>query len=178
MTHLLLAVFGAALGGVLATLGEYWIHRGMHNKMMLSKRHADHHRQGEGQGVLWEFFDYSIGSLVGVGALAGADYVWLTGGWFFGGALLGVVAHAIFAAWAHQAQHEDARLCPWMTMPVHFVHHKLGQSRHNFGISVDWWDKAFGTYQYDPRWRRFVDETAPRRAFWQVDWRDNRRPAS
>ena len=47
---------------IFASFVEYWIHRLMHKSVKLGKRHRDHHKRNEGQGVVWEFFDYVKGS--------------------------------------------------------------------------------------------------------------------
>ena len=61
--------------------------------------------------------------------------------------LVGAVGYAAFAAYAHQVQHERPELVFWMPVPVHTVHHVYQQWRKNFGIGVDWWDRAVGTYE-------------------------------
>ena len=72
------------------------------------------------------------------------------------------ITHAIFAAWCHQAQHEDPRLVRWLSRtPIHFVHHTLNQTRHNFGISVDWWDHVFGTYEPEPELSALLEPNYP-----------------
>src|SRR5213082_3279803 len=45
---------------VLGTLVEYVVHRLMHNRYLLGKKHAEHHRDGWGQGWLGEFGDYFL----------------------------------------------------------------------------------------------------------------------
>ncbi len=126
---------------VAASLVEYWIHRLMHASQKLGERHRDHHRRNEGQGVIWEFFDYIKG-----GAIAMVPPFFISveigTGW-----LLGAIAYAAFSAYAHQLQHENPTRCFWMKMPVHYVHHKYGMWHHNFGLGVDWWDHVFGTYK-------------------------------
>ena len=47
----------------LGTLVEYSVHRLMHNRTLLGKKHAEHHRDGWGQGWLGEFWDYFIGTV-------------------------------------------------------------------------------------------------------------------
>lgn len=127
---------------VFASFVEYWIHRLMHLKPQgVGKRHLDHHRRGEGQGVVWEFFDYVKGSAIAM--LIPLFFSLEAGvGW-----MLGALAFAAFSAYAHQLQHENPVKCGWMKMPVHYVHHKYGQWHHNFGLGVDWWDHLFGTYK-------------------------------
>lgn len=173
-----LAISGLVVGFVLGTLGEYWIHRGMHHRWVgrfLVKRHGDHHMDGLGQGVLQEFRDYAAGALAAAVLLLPLDYYFVTGGWVAGGGVAGAAIHAIFAAWCHQAQHEDPRLLPWQSAsPVHFIHHKRNQPGHNYGISVDWWDKVFGTYKPEPNWRALMEPNAPRRPWWKLDWADHR----
>ncbi|MDR9401841.1 MAG: sterol desaturase family protein [Halothece sp. Uz-M2-17] len=126
---------------VVASLVEYWIHRLMHASQKLGERHRDHHRRNEGQGVIWEFFDYIKGSAIAMG-LPFLISVEIGSGW-----LLGALAYAAFSAYAHQLQHENPTRCFWMKMPVHYVHHKYGMWNHNFGLGVDWWDHVFGTYK-------------------------------
>ena len=166
-----IALIGVPIGFTIGTLGEYWIHRGMHKGGVLAGGHGEHHREGWGQGAFKEFRDYTLGT--GIALLIGLpiDVFFLTGGRLAASGALGGLLHAFFAAWCHQAQHEDPRLLPWMAAtPVHFVHHKRQQARHNFGISVDWWDRVFGTYKVDSDWRSLVRTDRPRRWPWQIHW--------
>lgn len=171
MPALVYVVIGLPLGFLVGTFGEYWIHRAMHRGLFLTKRHWEHHRQDQGQGALKEFRDYAFGT-VGLAVLSfPVDYYFVSGGVLAVGILCGTLAHAMFAAWCHQAQHQDPRLVLWLSStPVHFVHHKRGQSRHNFGISVDWWDRVFRTYKSEPDWVTILDPSAPLGKWWQVDW--------
>ncbi len=126
---------------VLASLVEYWVHRLMHLPLQLGERHRDHHRRGEGQGVLLEFLDYLKGAFV---LMLPPYLISLSAGLSW---TLGAIAYAAFSAYAHQLQHENPRKCFWMPMPVHYVHHKYGMWHENFGLGVDWWDRVFGTYK-------------------------------
>ncbi len=164
---------GIVLGFVVGTFGEYWVHRAMHRGLVLPRRHGDHHREGVGQGAIKEFRDYIGGSVLAAVTFVPLDYFYFSGGALAAGLVSGLLIHAVFAAWCHQAQHDDPRLLPWQSeTPVHFVHHRWAQARHNFGISVDWWDRAFGTYKAEPNWRTMIH--APPRAWWQIDWFDTR----
>lgn len=133
----------SALAFIFASFVEYWVHRYMHYapQSKLGKRHLEHHRKNTGQGFWEEFKDYLKGSwilmliLLPFSRLLGLS--WLAGG----------LAYTIFAAYAHQMQHENPSKCFWMKMPVHHVHHEYNQWHHNFGLGVDWWDWIFGTYQ-------------------------------
>jgi sterol desaturase/sphingolipid hydroxylase (fatty acid hydroxylase superfamily) len=170
-----LLLTGFICGFIFGTFGEYWIHRAMHVNVFLAKRHWEHHRDGRGQGLLKEFRDYASGTIAVALLCLPLDYYWGSGGIFALGIVCGVLSHAIFAAWCHQAQHEDPRLLAWLKKtPVHFVHHELGQSRYNFGISVDWWDRVFQTYKPEPNWRALLDIDAPLRSWWFVNWLDHR----
>jgi sterol desaturase/sphingolipid hydroxylase (fatty acid hydroxylase superfamily) len=161
-------VIGLALGFVSGTFGEYWIHRGMHRGLILAEVHASHHRDGTGQGAFGEFLGYSVGTLFAAFLCLPIDYYWISGGVLAAGVISGVMMHAVFAGWCHQAQHEDPRLMFWLSKtPTHFVHHRLNQTRHNFGISVDWWDHVFGTYKLESNWRSLTDPKEPR-AWWQL----------
>ncbi len=87
---------------ILGSLVEYWLHRLMHVSPKIGKRHRDHHRRNEGQGVVWEFRDYIVGSFVVMCMMFFIS--WAAGiGWFLGG-----LVFAAFAAYAHQLQHNSA----------------------------------------------------------------------
>jgi sterol desaturase/sphingolipid hydroxylase (fatty acid hydroxylase superfamily) len=154
---------GCALALVVGTLAEYAVHRLMHQRVLLGRKHTAHHKDGWGQGWLGEFYDYYVGALpVIVLALLAAWVVDLPAAGV--GFAAGALGYTMLAAYAHQAQHERPELVFWMRMPVHHVHHARQMWRHNFGITCDWWDRAFGTYQVvdwqrpagRPRWRDYL----------------------
>jgi sterol desaturase/sphingolipid hydroxylase (fatty acid hydroxylase superfamily) len=157
---------GAALllAFVIGTLVEYTVHRLMHGRVLLYKKHAEHHRDGWGQGWLGEFGDYFI-PCIPVCWLGFLISVPVGIGWALGGFL-----YAAFAAYAHQLQHENPDMVFWMPRPVHYLHHEHHMWHHNFGIAVDWWDRVFGTYQH-VEWKR----TKPMRehgfrALFRITW--------
>ena len=174
-----LLLAGVVFGFVLGTFVEYWFHRAMHSGLILSEVHNGHHRGAmhgrHGQGILKQFRDATFLPLAVAAIGLPIDYFYISGGALAAGTVLGTLAHALFVAWVHQAQHEDPRLVPWLSkMPVHFIHHKLDQTEHNFGFSVDWWDRLFGTFKPYPEWREHFDFSAPRRPWWKLEWRDPR----
>ena len=69
------------------------------------------------------------------------------GGFRAGGFAAGGLFYACFAAYSHQLQHEKPELCFWLPRPVHYIHHHEKMWHHNFGISIDLWDRVFGTYK-------------------------------
>ncbi len=148
---------------VFASLVEYWMHRLMHASQTVGARHRDHHRRNEGQGVLWEFRDYMLGSAI---AILPMFFVSLNAGI---GWTLGAIAFAAFSAYAHQLQHENPMKCFWMKMPVHYVHHKYGMWHHNFGLAVDWWDHVFGTYK-PVDWVTDEELNRPPRGLLELRW--------
>ncbi len=169
MTTVLLGV-GLAGGLLSGTLGEYLMHRAMHARRALGERHARHHRLGFGQGWLGELIDYAGGGLPGGVALA-AILTWVTGSPSFGGGFFtGVLLHLVFAAYAHQLQHERPELVFWMRKPVHYLHHEHGLWHHNFGISTPLWDHVFGTYQELPFEGRTARSTARFADYFAIDW--------
>jgi sterol desaturase/sphingolipid hydroxylase (fatty acid hydroxylase superfamily) len=157
-----LAAFATAF--VIGTLVEYVVHRLMHNRYLLGKKHAEHHRDGWGQGWAGEFGDYFLPTLpvIWLGFLVSIS----SGvGWGLGG-----FVYAFLAAYAHQLQHENPDLVFWMPRPVHYLHHEHHMWKKNFGILVDWWDRVFGTYQR-VEWKR----AKPLRAyglgaFFRITW--------
>jgi sterol desaturase/sphingolipid hydroxylase (fatty acid hydroxylase superfamily) len=145
------------------TFVEYWGHRMMHS-FLLRKKHAEHHRDGWGQGWFGEFIDYFVGAIpiLGLGFIysieAGVGF--LAGGLFY----------AAWAAYSHQLQHERPELCFWLRRPVHHLHHKDHMWHHNFGISFSLWDHVFRTYrqvEWNPP-RRARD--FPLRSFVEIKW--------
>lgn len=132
------AVFGAL---VLATLGEYFVHRLMHWGVLYPEGHRWHHESNEARSFLRDFLDYGT---------AAAAFCWLgflvstTSG--FGG-MLGAFVYAALASYSHQIQHANPDLVFWMQRPVHRLHHANKMTGSNFGILVDWWDRVFGTYR-------------------------------
>jgi sterol desaturase/sphingolipid hydroxylase (fatty acid hydroxylase superfamily) len=152
-----------ALAFLVASFLEYWIHRLMHRPYKLGQKHRDHHKRGEGQGVLGELRDYLLGGLVVMLLPLGLDVemglAWACGGLVF----------VVFSAYAHQLQHENPRRCFWMAMPVHYVHHKYGMWHHNFGLALDWWDRVFGTYKVVD-WLDEKELAKPEKGFAELKW--------
>lgn len=154
--------FGAAV--IFGTLVEYVVHRLMHARWLLGHKHTEHHKDGWGQGWAGEFWDYFLGGLV---------VMWF--GFFYSipagiGWIAGVLTYCALAAYAHQLQHERPELCFWLKRPVHYLHHHHQMWRHNFGISVDIWDRVFGTYkavEWNPLKRPFQH---PLRSFFKITW--------
>lgn len=143
LKHTPIVLISFTLAFVFASLVEYWVHRYMHfaPQSKMGKVHVEHHRKNTGQGFWREFRDYLKGGFVLMFLMFPFSY--LAGlSW-----MIGSLTYAVFAAYAHQMQHEDPSKCFWMKMPVHYVHHHYNQWHHNFGLGVDWWDWIFGTYQ-------------------------------
>jgi sterol desaturase/sphingolipid hydroxylase (fatty acid hydroxylase superfamily) len=147
---------------VVGSLVEYWGHRMMHS-FLLKKRHARHHRDGWGQGWLGEFYDYVVGTLpiLWVGFLhsleAGIGFA------------AGGVVYAMWAAYNHQLQHERPELCFWIKRPVHYIHHEHHMWHYNFGISLDLWDRVFGTYKVVD-WQPPAAPDRRLRRYFQIKW--------
>ena len=97
---MLVTVLAVLSALVVSSLVEYWGHRLMHQRWMLGRRHAEHHRVGTGQGVLGEFRDY-LGAVPIIGWL-GFLYSVQAGIAFLAGAVL----FGFFAAYSHQINHE------------------------------------------------------------------------
>ena len=152
------------LAFLVGTLVEYGVHRLMHKGRVLGKKHAEHHRDGWGQGWLGEFGDYFLPSLLVI--WVGFLYSVAAGvGW-----AVGAFIYAALAAYAHQLQHEKPDLVFWMPRPVHYLHHKHHMWKHNFGILVDWWDRVFGTYRHVEWKRESPVRSYGLRGFFQISW--------
>jgi sterol desaturase/sphingolipid hydroxylase (fatty acid hydroxylase superfamily) len=148
---------------LVGSLVEYWGHRAMHN-WLLKKKHAEHHRDGGAQGWLGEFVDYVVGSLfiLWIGFLHSleAGIAFLVGGLVF----------AMWAAYAHQLQHEQPDLCFWLPRPVHYLHHHGHMWHYNFGISMDLWDRVFGTYKVIEWHREKGLREFPLKSWFKIRW--------
>lgn len=152
------SAFGAMLFG---TLVEYVAHRLMHQGHLLRKHHAKHHQHGRGQGWLGEFRDYGLPT-----AVFGLAW-WLWRADVGIGVWIGGIGYAALAAYAHQVQHELPHFVFWMRQPQHAVHHHHREWHHNFGITVDWWDRVFGTYRaHEPLPRFGPDDAGPLDIHW------------
>jgi sterol desaturase/sphingolipid hydroxylase (fatty acid hydroxylase superfamily) len=136
------AMVAFLLAVLLASFVEYWGHRLMHQNVLLKKRHARHHKLGSGQSWFGEFLDYVTPSLL----LMWVGFLHSTAAGI--GFVAGAVIYAAVAAWAHQLQHEAPTRVFWMKQPVHTVHHVHQEWHHNFGITVDLWDRVFGTFRH------------------------------
>ncbi len=161
-----------ALGGFVAafligSFAEYVVHRLMHKRVLLGQVHVDHHKEGTGQGFAKEFKDYFVPAspfIVGAFLIA-----WLALGllWLAIGFAAGGVGYCIFAAYAHQIQHEFPELACWMRRPVHHIHHAHKMWHHNFGIATDIWDRLFFTYK-KVEWKPAQPIRLKR--FFQIKW--------
>jgi sterol desaturase/sphingolipid hydroxylase (fatty acid hydroxylase superfamily) len=146
MTENILAYLGGFTYAIIsASFVEWLVHLLMHRRIILGSVHYRHHAQETSDGWFWEFVYYAAGAIpAAIGFVLGGLDLGLP--WLGAGLATGSVLYAIFAAYAHQVQHERPELVFWMKVPVHAVHHQYEMYRANFGIGVDIWDKLFGTY--------------------------------
>jgi sterol desaturase/sphingolipid hydroxylase (fatty acid hydroxylase superfamily) len=145
-TVVALALIGFLVGGMLASLAEYWVHVLMHRRIFLGRTHMNHHREPEDESWFKQFAYYVLG-----GALPWAIVIavcWSLEVLPLGvGVAVGGLTWSAWVAYAHTLQHYRPELVFWMKLPVHHLHHEYETSHHNFGLSVDWWDRVFGTYK-------------------------------
>jgi len=159
----MVSLLAAMLGVLVASLVEYLVHRLMHSGLVQGRRHAEHHRDGWGQGFWPELRDYVLPASPVIAA------GWLPGPAFGAGWTAGCLGYAVFAAYGHQLQHDNPLACRWMRMPVHYVHHRDQMWHHNFGLAVDWWDHVFRTYKPVPFGAEFGAEQRGRGPF-DIHW--------
>jgi len=152
----------AALALVQGSLSEYWIHRSVHRRGWVRRRHGEHHMAGTGQGWAGEFRDYvSLG-------LSFCVLVFIPSLAIGVGFSAGLISYFAFAAYAHQVQHERPELVFWMKAPVHHLHHRHHMTRYNYGIGVDIWDRCFGTYQ-QRQWQQ-KERRRDVREWFRIQW--------
>ena len=149
---------------VYATFVEYTMHRLMHARVVFGDQHLAHHREGTGNCWLEEFLNYSIPAL---------SVVWF--GFLYSiaagiGFMIGGFLAAAWAAYAHQLQHEHPELTFWLPRPIHYLHHKHKMWNYNFGISVDFWDRVFGTYKAADWVPSGTPSSYPLTSFLQIQW--------
>lgn len=138
----MLIIASFVLAFIFASFLEYWIHRLMHIWPWFGNRltsHYNHHRKDASPGVLEDFKDYSMVDLIFCPLFFISPSIAIS-------AILGGLLFSFFAAYTHKLQHEDPAKCFWMKVPVHYIHHQYTW-HHNFGLSLDWWDRVFGTYK-------------------------------
>ncbi|MGH8551212.1 MAG: sterol desaturase family protein [Methylococcales bacterium] len=147
-----------------ATFVEYTMHRLMHAGIVYGDQHAKHHQEDTGKGWFEEFGNYFIPSLTILwfgflcSTVAGIGFA------------LGGTLASVWGAYAHQLQHENPELVFWLSRPVHHLHHKHNMAKHNFGISVDFWDRIFGTYRAG-KWQPEKEPSEyPLRSFVGIRW--------
>jgi sterol desaturase/sphingolipid hydroxylase (fatty acid hydroxylase superfamily) len=126
--------------------GQYWMHRAMHNWTPLWLTHAPHHhitQLNAMKGYIGNPIELFLIS-IGVIALLDVDLNALFAGFTVGGAI------AIYA-------HANVRADPpiwygffFTTIRNHSLHHtatSYEDTRCNYGNSVIFWDRVFGTYK-------------------------------
>jgi sterol desaturase/sphingolipid hydroxylase (fatty acid hydroxylase superfamily) len=128
------------LGWVAWTFAEYWIHRSVLHWFYwdsVHMRHHDHPRELS-RFPLWQVPSYFLaiyGVVWGLSHLAGSNPTPV-----FAGIVLGWVMFFVM----HHVMHHAPSLLPNFSIR-HNAHHKL--THMNYGITVDWWDRVFGTYR-------------------------------
>jgi sterol desaturase/sphingolipid hydroxylase (fatty acid hydroxylase superfamily) len=165
---ILLATGGFLAGAFAASLVEYWVHVLMHRRILLGRTHRNHHLEPDGETWFKQFAYYALGCAVSAAVIV--PVCWVLGVLPLGlGVTAGSVAWSAWVAYAHTLQHERPELVFWMRLPIHHLHHKYEMSRHNFGLSVDWWDRVFGTYKPVP----WAPDPTVRRSLWglfRIPW--------
>jgi len=147
-----------------ATFTEYVMHRAMHAGLVWHDLHARHHQDGTGKGWYEEFMNYFLPSI---------PFLWV--GFLYSipagiGFATGGTLATVWAAYAHQVQHERPELVFWLPQPVHHLHHKHKMYKHNFGIAVDFWDRVFGTYKAVEWHPEKKPSEYPLISFFQIQW--------
>lgn len=127
----------APIGWVLWTLAEYWLHRVAHTSLApryVREQHNHHHRAPSDDLMfpMWLvpavlvvlFILFPIALTAGIAA--------------------GYFAFIVLHQLTHHAKPESGT---WLYRVIaqHERHH--GDAEVNYGVTVDWWDRAFGTYQ-------------------------------
>ncbi|MEZ5373867.1 MAG: sterol desaturase family protein [Microthrixaceae bacterium] len=143
---------GLALGALGWTLAEYLLHRfAMHalkGRGIMSREHLEHHVTSS-----WTFGYTHLLSWAGMLLVGFAGWMPLA---HAAGASWPVAA-SVAVGWAlgyflYEFLHARSHLAPPATtygrwLRRHHVHHHFGHPNANHGVTVQWWDRLFGTLE-------------------------------
>ena len=145
------------LGAFTWTLAEYLLHRfamhHLHGRGILSREHLEHHVRSS-----WTYDSTLLLAWIGV-LLTGAA-LWTPVGWLIAGPAAGVglglgwVVGYFFYEYQHAMAHRRppaGRYSDWLR--VHHFHHHFGHPMANHGVTLDLWDRVFGTCERPERVR-------------------------
>ncbi|NJK48017.1 sterol desaturase family protein [Candidatus Gracilibacteria bacterium] len=137
----MLTIISLILTFIFSSFLEYWLHRLMHIWPWFGNQFTSHykHHQSQTANLLGDFKDYGMVAVIfcPIFLISPAAAI---------GSILGGLSFAAFASYSHHLQHQTPTRYIMMKVPVHYLHHNYS-CRYNFGLSVDWWDRAFGTYR-------------------------------
>jgi sterol desaturase/sphingolipid hydroxylase (fatty acid hydroxylase superfamily) len=148
----------------LGSLIEYVAHRLMHAGYLFPAQHRCHHTHRGARGWFWEFGEYFLW-LSPVMALGFLYSVAAGIGLFLGGLI-----YTMFVAYSHQLQHEHPERAFWLKYPIHYLHHRYDKGNYNYGVLVDVWDRALGTYRTYPYWRPPAEYRFSVRGLFDIKW--------
>lgn len=129
-----------ALGWAVWTFAEYVAHRWVLHGMYWMGIHELHHKRPRelSRFPVWQIPSYFLAIFVAVWLVSGQ---WTTA--VYAGIILGWIMFFVM----HYLLHQYPALFPAFTIR-HNAHHKL--TTMNYGITVDWWDRVFGTFRAAP----------------------------
>jgi sterol desaturase/sphingolipid hydroxylase (fatty acid hydroxylase superfamily) len=166
MVFFLMALLGFLPGVLVASLGEYWVHRLMHWQILKAIEHVMHHRENAPRGWLHEYWAYARPAGLPIVLVAGCFWYFLSVeaavGWF-----IGAFGYMAFTAYTHEMYHTDPNLVFWIRRPLHYFHHERDDWEHNFAFTTTLWDRLFGTFKDDPEWQR---KKVPLRGIFSIRW--------
>lgn len=158
-----------AAGAGLWTLAEYLLHRfamhHLHGRGIMSREHLEHHVTSQWHFDVNHILSWTGMLLVGFGGFAPVTawaFSWTAGLALAVGWAIGYFHYEARHALAH-LRNPSTRYTRWVAR--HHFHHHFGHPMANHGVSVDWWDRVFGTYERPTRVR------VPRRLVlpWMLD---------
>jgi len=141
----LLFVIALVVAVFVGTFLEYLMHRAMHEWGFFHRQHWRHHQENHADHWIWDMFTL-YGPISIPFILMGLPMA-LWSWWLFLGWAAGGVLYVFVFSLCHFIQHSYPRSVFWMKTPIHHLHHRFDKGRNNYGVTVDWWDKVFGTYK-------------------------------
>ena len=146
--------FEIILGIILLDMLIYWQHVAFHRIPVLWRLHKVHHADRDldaSSGLRFHPVEIVLSMMIKIGVVI-----------LLGAPVLAVIIFEVLLNGCAIFNHANVRLPKWLEKPLrqvlvtpalHRIHHSVieDETNTNFGFSVIWWDKIFGTYTDQPK---------------------------
>lgn len=146
--------FEIILGIILLDMLIYWQHVAFHRIPVLWRLHKVHHADRDldaSSGLRFHPVEIVLSMMIKIGVVI-----------LLGAPVLAVIIFEVLLNGCAIFNHANVRLPKWLEKPLrqvlvtpalHRIHHSVieDETNTNFGFSVIWWDKIFGSYTDQPK---------------------------